>query len=91
MTPEIRETELQIWQEIIGDCISFRTKRGKATVILRVHGQDIRLSFKLDSKEAAILRKLGRRLVGQRLGILKTDSETQPIVLRIIPREESKV
>jgi len=91
MTPEIREAELQVWQEIVGDCISFRAKRGKAAIILRVHGQDICISFKLDSKEGAILRRLGRKLVGQKLGILKTDSEIQPIVLRIISKEESRV
>jgi len=91
MTSENQETELNIWQKIVGDCISFRTKRGKATVILRVHGQDICISFKLKSKEGAILRKFGRKLVGQKLGILRTDSEVQPIVLRIIPKEESKV
>jgi len=91
MTLDIQETKLNIWQEIVGDCISFRTKHRKTTVVLRVHGQDVCLSFKLDSKEGAILRKLGRKLVGQKLGILRTDSEVQPIVLRIIPKEESKV
>jgi hypothetical protein len=91
MTSEIREAELQVWQEIIGDCIGFRTKRGKAVVILRVHGRDICISFKLDSKEGAILRRSGRKLVGQKLGILRTDSEAQPIVLRVISKEESRV
>jgi len=91
MTREIREAELQVWQEIIGNCISFRTKLGKAAIILRVHGQDICISFKLDSKEGAILRRFGRKLVGQKLGILRTDSEVQPIVLRIIPKEGSKI
>jgi hypothetical protein len=91
MTSEIREAELQVWQEIIGDCMSFRTKLGKAAVILRVHGQDICISFKLDSKEGAILRRFGRKLVGQKLGILRTDSEAQPIVLRVISKEESRV
>jgi len=91
MTSEIREAELQVWQEIIGDCKSFRTERGKAAVILRVHGQDICISFKLDSKEGAILRRFGRKLVGQKLGILRTDSEIQPIALRIIPKEKSRV
>ena len=91
MTREIREAELQVWQEIIGDCISFRTKLGKVAIILRVHGQDICISFKLDSKEGAILRRFGKKLVGQKLGILRTDSEVQPIVLRIIPKEGSKI
>jgi hypothetical protein len=91
MTSEIREADLQIWQEIIGDCKSFRIKRGKAVLILRVHGQDICISFKLDSKEGAILRRSGRKLVGQKLGILRTDSEVQPIVLRVISKEESRV
>jgi len=91
MASENQETKLNVWQEIIGDCISFRTEHGKATVILRVHGQDICLSFKNDSKEGRILRKLGRKLVGHKLGILRTDSNVQPIALRIIPKEESKV
>jgi len=91
MTSGIREAELQVWQEIVGDCISFRTRRGKATIILRVQGKNICLSFKLDSKEGAILRRFGRKLVGQKLGILRTDSEAQPIVLRVIPKEESRV
>jgi len=50
-------------------------------LILRVHGQDIYISFKLDSKEGAILRKIGKKLVEQKLGILRTDSEVQSIVL----------
>jgi hypothetical protein len=91
MTPEIPETELHVWQEIVGDCISFRTKQGKTTIILRVHGQNICLSFKPGSKEGAILRRFGRKLVGEKLGILRTDSEMQPIVLRMIPKEEPKV
>jgi hypothetical protein len=88
---EIREAELQVWQEIVGDCISFRTKQGKASIILAVHGQNICLSFKLDSKEGASLRRFGRKLVGQKIGILRTDNDTQPIVLRIISKEGSRV
>jgi hypothetical protein len=88
MKSEIREAELQVWQEIVGYCISFRTERGKAAIILSVHGQDVCISFKLDSKEGTILRRFGRKLVGQKLGILKTDSEAEPIVVRLIPKEE---
>jgi len=91
MPLRVKEMKLQIWQEIIGDCKSFRTERDKATVILRVHGQDISMSFKLDSREGAILRKIGKKLVGQKLGILRTDSEVQPILLRVISKEESRV
>jgi len=91
MTREIREAELQVWQEIIGDCTSFRTKLGKTAIILRVHGQDICISFRLGSKEGAILKRFGKKLVGQKLGILRTDSEAQPIVLRVISKEKSRV
>jgi hypothetical protein len=56
----------------------------------KVYGQNMRITFKRDSKEGAILERLGKRLVGQKLGVLRADSETEPIVIRLIPKEEPR-
>jgi len=59
-------------------------------LILKVYGQNMRITFKRDSKEGAILERLGKRLVVQKLGVLRIDSEAEPIVIRLIPKEEPR-
>ena len=86
---DIKEIKLQIWQEIIGDCVKFEAKKDQVTVILRVCGQNVRIAYQRDSKEGIILRRFGRKLVGQKLGILRTDIPAKPIVVRIIPKKKS--
>lgn len=90
MPLRVKETELQIWQEITGDCIEFRAERNRISLTVKVYGQNMRIAFKRDSKEGAILERLGKRLVGQKLGVLRTDSEAEPIVIRLIPKEEPR-
>jgi hypothetical protein len=90
MSLRVKETELQIWQKIIGDCVKFRAERNRISLILKVYGQNMRITFKRDSKEGVILERLGKRLVGQKLGVLRTDSEAEPIVIRLIPKEEPR-
>jgi hypothetical protein len=87
---EIREMKLQLWQEIIGECIKFEAKQNQVAITLRVYGQKIRIAYDRNSKEGIILRRLGRKLVGRRLGILRTDDPLKPIVLRIMSKEASK-
>jgi hypothetical protein len=60
------------------------------TVILRVCGQNVRIAYERNSKEGIILRRFGRKLVGRKLGILRTDNPVKPIVIRIMPKEASK-
>lgn len=81
--------KLQTWQEITGVCVKFEAKQDQVALILRVHGQNVRISYKPNSKEGIILRKFGRKLVGRKLGILRTDNSAQPIVIRIMHREAS--
>lgn len=89
MASEVREMKLEIWQEIVGDCIRFQATKDQVAIILRVYGQNVRIAFKHGSREGIILMKIGRKLVGRKLGILRTDNEMQPIVIRIISQGAS--
>jgi len=81
MTSRIKETELQVWEEIIGDCIRFEVKENKVVVVFRCCNC-MRITFPLNSNEGIILRGLGRKLVGQKLEMLRTDIPSKAIVVR---------
>jgi len=90
MKTEIREMKLQIWQEIIGDCVKFEAKKDQVAIILRIYGQNVRITYERNSKEGIILKRFGRKLVGRKLGILRTDNPVKPIAVRIMLKEASK-
>ena len=89
MKTDVRDIKLQAWEEIIGGCVKFEAKKDQVVVILRVCGQNVRIAYPRDSKEGIILRRFGRKLVGQKLGILRTDIPAKPIVVRITPKKKS--
>ena len=89
MKADAKEIKLQIWEEIIGNCVKFEIKRDQVVVILRVYYQNMRIAYQLDSKEGIILRKIGRKLVGQRIAILRTDIAAKPIVVRVASKKNS--
>jgi hypothetical protein len=72
-------------EEIIGNCVKFEDKRDQVVVILRAC-QNMRIAYERNSKEGIILRRLGRRLVGRKLGILRTDISAKPVVIRVTQR-----
>jgi len=88
MKTDIKEIKLQIWEEIIGNCVKFEDKKDQVVVILRTC-KNMQIAYQRNSKEGIILRRLGRKLVGQKLGILRTDIPAKPIVVRIIPKKKS--
>lgn len=91
MKSDVRDIKLQVWEEIIGACIKFEDKKDQVVVILRVCGQKVRIAYQRDSKEGIILRRFGRKLVGQKLGILRTDIPTKPIVVKSYRRRNRQV
>ena len=88
MKTDIKEIKLQIWEEIIGNCVKFEDKKDQVVVMLRAC-QNMQIAYQRNSKEGIILRRFGRKLVGQKLRILRTDILAKPIVVRIIPKKKS--
>jgi len=88
MKADVKEIKLQIWEEIIGDCVKFEVRRDQLVVIFRCC-QNIRIAYQRDSKEGIILMRFGKKLVGKKLAILRTDIPAKPIVVRVIPKKNS--
>jgi hypothetical protein len=86
MKTDIKEIKLQIWEEIIGNCVKLEDKKDRVVVTLRTC-QNMQMAYQRNSKEGIILRRYGRKLVGRRVGILRTDIPTKPIVIRIVPKK----
>jgi hypothetical protein len=84
MKADVKEIKLEVWQEIIGHCVRFEAKKDQVTVILRVCGQNVRIAYPRNSEEGIVLRRFGRKLVGQKIGILRTDIPAKPIVVRVM-------
>lgn len=87
MKTDIKEVKLHIWEEVIGNCVKFEDKKDQVVVILRAC-QNMQMAYQRNSKEGIILRKFGRKLVGRKVRILRTDIPTKPVVVRIMPKEE---
>jgi len=67
-----KEIKLQIWEEIIGNCIKFEDKKDQVVVIVRAC-QNMQIAYQRNSKEGIILRRFGRKLLGRKIRILRTD------------------
>jgi len=89
MKTDVKEIRLQVWEEVIGKCVKFETKKDLAVVILRICGRRVRMVYTRDSQEGIILKRFGRNLVGQKIGILRTDIPAKPIIVRIMPKKNS--
>ena len=85
---DIREMRLKIWEEIIGCCVRFEVKRDQVAVILRAC-QNVQIAYERNSKEGIILRRFGRKLVGRKVGILRTDIPAKPIIVRVMLKKNS--
>jgi len=89
MKADVKEIKLQVWEEVIGNCVKFKIEKDQVVVILRVCGQKVRMAYTRNSQEGIILRRFGRKLVGQKLAILRTDILAKPIIVRIMPKKDS--
>jgi len=87
MKTDIKEIKLQIWEEIIGNCVKFEDQKDQVVLMLRTC-QNMQIAYQRNSKEGIILRRFGRKLVGRKLGILRTDIPAKPIVVRMIPEKK---
>jgi len=88
MKTDIKEIKLQIWEEVIGDCVKFEVKKDRVAVILRAC-QNMQIAYPRGSEEGIILGRFGRKLIGQKLEILRTDIPAKPIVVRVMPNKDS--
>jgi ABC-type enterochelin transport system substrate-binding protein len=66
MKTDVKEVKLQVWEEIIDNCVKFETKKDQVVVILKVCGQKVRMAYTRNSQEGIILRRFGRKPVGQK-------------------------
>jgi len=89
MKTDVKEIRLQVWEEVIGKCVKFETKKDQIVAILRICGRRVRMAYPHDSQEGIILKRFGRKLVGQRIGILRTDIPAKPIIVRIMPKNST--
>jgi len=82
-----RPIVLQSWQEAVGTLLKFSTQDAFVTVELTCGS----LFFHEDSAEAQILNEeLGksRAAIGQKIGIIRTDDDEHPVLIRKIPLQE---
>jgi hypothetical protein len=78
---EINTIWLDLWDEFVGVLKGL----GKDDSTFRVSFEGCRLIFNLDSEEAKIAQKiLHHNLIGQKIGLLRTDIPGKPILVRII-------
>jgi len=89
MKTNVKEIRLQVWEEVIGKCVKFETRKDQVVVIFRICGPKVRIAYPRNSDEGIILRRFGRKLVGQKIGILRTDIPAKPIIVRIMPKGDS--
>jgi hypothetical protein len=89
MASRIKEVELKVWEEIVGDCIRFEVKKDQVAVVFRCSPY-YKVVFPCESKEGAILRELGIKLVGQKIGLIRTDIPAKPISVRTVTQEAEK-
>lgn len=90
MPSRIKEIELKVWEEIVGDCIRFEVKKDQVAVVFRCT-QYYKVVFPGESKEGAILRDLGTKLVGQKIGLIRTDIPAKPISVRTVTQKPEKI
>jgi len=83
-----KEIKLQIWEEIIGNCIKFEDKKDQVVVIVRAC-QNLQIAYQRNSKEGIILRRFGRKLLGRKIRILRTDIPSKPIIVRVMLKKNS--
>lgn len=78
----LKEVKLQVWEELVGECINFEMKKDHVIVMLRVCGCVMRITYLCSSAEGMALRKFGNKLMGQKIGILRTDIPEKSVVVR---------
>jgi hypothetical protein len=57
MKSDIKEIKLQIWKEVISNCVEFEDKKDQVVVILRTC-RNMQIAYRRNSKEGIILRNL---------------------------------
>ena len=82
----IKITHLQVWTEVVGTFCGFTSD--SVYVYLKI--DDILLLFPRESRESqSIVKKLGSKVVGQKVGLLRYDNSIQSLLVRIIHSEIS--
>ncbi|MGA2681874.1 MAG: hypothetical protein ABSF44_08755 [Candidatus Bathyarchaeia archaeon] len=74
MKNQIKEKELELWQEIVGERLSIEEKAGTSAAILRVQTEAL---------EAEAIQNLETNF-GQKTAILKTGNPSQPNSIRTL-------
>lgn len=86
-----RDVILRPWQEIIGTCIAIEKEDSLISIVLKVHGEDFRLSIECNSirqlHTPLLLKAFSRQAVGRTVSILRTDDSERPFAIRIVPED----
>jgi len=78
-----RETQLEPWEEAIGNYESLRITEDKVTLILTYTIKSLAITFPKESLEAkTLIQTLRNTLRGTKIAILKTDIPEKPLIIR---------
>ena len=75
--------QLQPWEEMICECIAFSIENGELTIDLIANDQQFRIISHVRF-DAGVSAFNGSKWIGNKIGVLKTDNQNVPVVLRII-------
>ncbi|MEM2129144.1 MAG: hypothetical protein QXZ70_00950 [Candidatus Bathyarchaeia archaeon] len=77
------ETQLEPWEEAIGNYEALKISEDKVTLILTHTIKNLAIAFQKETPEAQILiQTLKNTKKGTKLAILKTDNQKKPIIVR---------
>jgi len=76
--PKLKKISLEPWEEAVGIFKDIQYGDYEVSLLLG----DYRIIFPAQSPEASILKKLGKRLISKRIGVLRTDDPQKPLVFR---------
>ncbi len=74
---------LDEWWEIVGVLLGTRVIDGFFEVYMRCYEELCKLEYRGDSDEAGILKEKLEGLEGKVIGILRTDIEDKPVMVRV--------
>jgi hypothetical protein len=75
---------LHVWEEIIGKCTGFSFEGDDLAISLSVNRQQ--LVINIPKYQNASVFKSGLKLVGHKIGIMRSDNSTRQFVIRIIEK-----
>jgi hypothetical protein len=76
-TDRLEEIRPCLWEEIVGQCLNAHRDAEEVSLTLKVKGKAVRVVIPAPNENSLL-----SELIGQRLGILRTDDQARPFVVR---------